>query len=426
MHEKLGNMKYLLTAACLLFLFMGCKSDNDDQKPADRKSCQRTVIFYLSGENTLSGNVNDDLQEIKKGSVGLADDDRIVAFIDRENELPYIAEIKDGKTTLDQSLTFSEDFYASDPSKMQSILNHIMTQYPSKSYGLVLWGHADGWLITPDSIATDAASGSKRRLGVSVQSFGQDTGTDNKGARQGAKWINIPSLASTLESLPCKFRFIMADCCNFQCVETAYELRHCTDYLIGSPAEIPNYGAPYDKLLAYMFDESDLFYHGIVDTYYSQEDYSGKNYRVPLSVIRTDQLESLAHETKEVLSSIDSRHLKTDGILYYWTVRYSNGYAPIMYDMRALLSANLPQEAQDRINSAIDKAVVYSKFSDYWMSSGTRIGFGSFTTKAENSCSMSMFLPMDAYTATNMYGNLNKSITQMQWYEASGLKDYGQ
>ena len=40
-------------------------------------------------------------------------------------------------------------------------------------------------------------------------------------------------------------KFIMADCCNFMCLENLYELRDVCDYIIGSPAEIPAQGAPY-------------------------------------------------------------------------------------------------------------------------------------------------------------------------------------
>ena len=37
-------------------------------------------------------------------------------------------------------------------------------------------------------------------------------------------------------------------------------MRNVTDYIIASPAEIPNVGAPYDKVVPDMFDTSDDFY----------------------------------------------------------------------------------------------------------------------------------------------------------------------
>lgn len=45
------------------------------------------------------------------------------------------------------------DFYASDPERMYETLHWIMTRYPAETYGLVLWGHASGWVIEKDSIS---------------------------------------------------------------------------------------------------------------------------------------------------------------------------------------------------------------------------------------------------------------------------------
>ena len=44
-----------------------------------------------------------------------------------------------------------------------------------------------------------------------------------------------------------ELKFIFADCCNFMCLESIYELRQVADYIIGSPAEIPEIGAPYTR-----------------------------------------------------------------------------------------------------------------------------------------------------------------------------------
>lgn len=108
-----------------------------------------------------------------------------------------------------------------------------MTSYPADDYGLVLWGHGNGWVIMNDSVAT------RRAIAV-------DNG-NNKVSDSGM-WLNIPSLHIALKALPHPFKFIFADCCNMQNVEVAYELRDVTEYYIASPAGIPGEGAPMTRL----------------------------------------------------------------------------------------------------------------------------------------------------------------------------------
>ena len=110
----------------------------------------------------------------------------LVVFFDNasKSEMPYIAELKNGEVVKDTGLRFSEDFYASDPEKMREILTYIMQRYPAKSYGIDLWGHGSGWLITNDSIATTKTAS---------RAYGIDNG-ENRSYDSG-KWINIPSLA---------------------------------------------------------------------------------------------------------------------------------------------------------------------------------------------------------------------------------------
>ena len=59
---------------------------------------------------------------------------------------------------------------------------------------------------------------------------------------------------------------MVVNCCNFMCLEVLYELRNVTDYIIGSPAEIPDQGAPYDEIVPDMFADG-RFYTSIIDKY---------------------------------------------------------------------------------------------------------------------------------------------------------------
>ena len=138
--------KYFITAIAALLLSACSSDDNDPQIPTEP---ERSVLIYMAGENNLSSFADDDLTEIKEGSKLLKDNQNLIVYVDRYTKRPYMARVKDG--VLVDSVDMEESSSA-DPAVMENIIRQMRTKYPAKSYGMVLWGHCTGWLITNDSI----------------------------------------------------------------------------------------------------------------------------------------------------------------------------------------------------------------------------------------------------------------------------------
>ena len=416
-------MKKLCIFSLLSVLLTGCHKNHES--PCEPLS-KRTVIVYMSGENDLGentqySNVKMDLQEMQQGSLQLANDERLVAFVDqRSSEPPYIVEIKDNMC--DTVRVFSEDFYASDPARFREVIEWIEKKYPAADddYALVLWGHATGWIVVSDTIA-------QSRMAPPRRAYGLDYGWDNLPAgRIGSRWMNITQMARALEGLP-RFRYILADCCCFMCAEVAYELRHVTDYLIGSPAEIPNDGAPYHLLMKPLFSESDRFYRDIIDTYfdyyktvYATEAWTpfylrDGGYSVPLCVVDMNYIEELAQQTRNVLMSPDNYALET--IPFYFASE-----KPVMYDIRSLMERHLPSADYNSWMASFRRAVPYSRLSARWMTSYSlqrNKGFYVFQLTEDIFGGLSMFVPSPDYYNTGSIG-YNEGIKSMEWYKAVG------
>ena len=404
------EMKNLLTISVLLFLLCACRS-------SEQEVIRQTVIVYISGENSLSGNINNDLAELTSGSKSMQKDERLVAFVDN-NSLPYIVAISDGER--DTIKTFTEDFYASDPEKFYEIISWIEQKYPSaeNNYGLVLWGHASGWIVSQDTVASTASARPRR-------AYGQDLG-NNQSYGFGEKWMNITQMRRVLERLP-KFRYILADCCCFLTAETAYELRNVTDYLIGSPAEIPAAGAPYHLITTALFSKSDDFYKSIVDTYYDYyTDYFNSSsdvafsfpylqgHSVPLAVVDMKEMEGLAQATRNLLMAPDE--YKTDSVAYFY-----NYDMPSLYDLGGVMKRNLTADNFAAWKMALDKAVPYKKFSAKWMSIyksiQTALMNDSFLFDEETYTGLSIHIPQARYNFNPSY---NAGLKSFEWYEAVG------
>lgn len=401
-------MKYLLTAFCALLLF----SCSDDDNPVSNPVANRTVIIYISGENSLSSFAPGDLSEMASASTAIGGNNHLVVFFDNASstQMPYIAELKDGKVVNDK--VYEEDFYASDPDRMREVLTYIMQRWPAKSYGIDLWGHASGWFITGDTIATAAKSASR--------AYGIDNGMNTTSDR--GKWINIPSLANVFSQLPHKILFLMGDCCFFQCVESAYELKDCVSYIIGSPSEVPGDGAAYGEVIPLLFNEKENFYKDIIDTW---EEFTIANdfdhLGVPLSCIYTGVAERFASATARLMPQL----LKYDNfankrLVYYGQFADDNGKkAKGYYDaMNIVMEYATDDAALAEWKSALSSFVPYSKMATKWVQN-TGVDFSSFDVNEQTYSGVSMFVPQPMYESLSP--NPNESIKQMKWAKAVGL-----
>lgn len=402
-------MRYKSLSCLLLFIAIAlgsCREEYVDNDPL----AQQTVIVYMSAENNLSAYSRSDMAELTAGSKLLNRRQRIVAFVDdASTPTPAIIELKEGRR--DTLKLFEHDFYASAPDKFREVIETIESECPAHSYGLVLWGHAKGWIIENDSIES-AASRSKK-------AYGADNGSNLEvGFSFGNRWLNITQMARALDGLP-RFRFIMADCCCMMCAEVAYELRHAADYLIGSPAEIPGNGAPYDKIAPLFFSESDDFYKAVIDAYYDY--YMGAvgypGCSVPLSVVDMSHIEDLTQATRNVLRA--PSEYDTEKIAYYF--QYKND-APVMYDMCSLMERNLNENDYRQWKRALDMAVPYRRFSEKWMTDKESFdiykGFGVSIFNEDNYGGLSMFVEKPEYNFSRH--DFNRDIRKMSWYWAVG------
>lgn len=403
-------MKKILIAMLAMAAIMACHKDDASK---DDPMAERTVLIYMAAQNNLTywqGTsfrfAESDLQEIHKGMKTIGNN-HLVVYVDKakdpvnskDDHLPYLLHFRNGE--LRDSIPLDSTTVPCDPTTMKTIINRAFTDYPAKDYGLVLWGHATGWLIRSDSIADNLAR--KRAYG----------GSNFNGSSNGSgdRWINIPTLVKVLKSegMP-HLKFIFADCCNMMCAENAYELKDVTDYFIGSPAEIPGRGAPYDLVVPAMM-EKETFYISICDKYATNY-----NNRVPLAVVESDKMTQLSDATRTILEAMKARELpqypNLSGLIYY--LDYN------LYDMNHFLmtyATNFDMVAEYQSwKQAFDKAVIYKKFAKEW-DTMKQVIFADFNMTEENFGGMSMFIPQWGLQYTD-----NVRIKQMGWYYAAGYK----
>lgn len=404
-------MKQFLILISAIFVFASCNKSED--KPVSTQA-KRTVIVYMSAENNLSNFADMDTTEMIVGSKSIGSDCNFLAFLDKatKSEKPSIWKYQNGKKELVKQ--FDADFYNSDPEKMYEILEWVKQNYPAKSYGLVLWGHASGWEIESDTV--EVAENSPLR-----RAYGRDTGDNSNSSGNIGKWINIPTLALVLNHLSFKFDYIFCDCCNMSNAETAFELRKSTDYLIASPAEIPGKGAPYDKITPYLFDTTGTTaYLNIIDIYADTYDSNE-----PLALIKMNEMENLANATRVILETLAptaEAELNLSGLMYYDGVRWEG--LRVLFDMNDFLLQNASDNEYTSWKQAFDRAVIYKRIASTWTTTG-HINFNDFTVSEEKYGGMSMYIPRTFYDEYSYSKHYNSTYHQMQWYHAVSWNNYG-
>jgi hypothetical protein len=388
-------MKKIIIAILAVAVFAACSKDDPEESPI----AQRTVLIYMAAQNNLNSYAYYDLKEIEDGIKNIGDN-HLVVYHDRAMQDPVLLHYRNGE--LRDSIPMDPEAVVCDPATLKAVAKRVFTDYPANDYGLVLWGHASGWLFRNDTIAYD---GARRRA------YG---GTNMNGSNVGAgdKWMNIHMLAKNLATLP-HLKFIFADCCNMMCAECAYELKDVCDYFIGSAAEIPGNGAPYDQIVPAMM-EKETFYQSICDKYAAK--YNKYNYGVPLAVVKSSEMSNLAAATKTVLQSMKAadnlqQYPDMSNLIYYLDKN--------LYDINHFIKTYASDAEYDSWKQAFDKAVIYKKFAKQW-DTMSHVNFMDFEMNEEDFGGMSMFVPQWKLQTTD-----NQYIKKFGWYHAAGYDTIG-
>ena len=421
------TMKYLvkmmlmsiLTAATMMS-FTACSSDdevlngvNDNLQlnKGQHAAAERTVLVYLAGKNNLSKLLQTNLEQMKVGSKHIGNNTLLV-FVRRDiqGEKPWLARVSNGELTdsvsLDDMGVGTGNMQACNPELMEQVMRYAFSHYPAKEYGLVLGGHSTGWLIDQEPNITRA--------------FGVDNGDGYAYSSKNKRWINVPTMARVLERVP-HLKFIFADCCNFMCLETMYELRNVTDYIIGSPAEVPAEGAPYEQLIPALF-EKNTFCSSVIDIYYRTQ-----NGELPLSAVKTSAIEQLASATRCALDLVQAKngngYADTQGLIHYGysgsSIQFHQEYN-LFYDAGDFFRSQLPESDYQQWKQALDETVIEKRFAKQWKTCMKwSYIYSDFEMTEEKYHGVSMYVPQDPNTEYGKYyAQNNEDVKQLKWYQS--------
>jgi hypothetical protein len=381
-------------------------SSTDTQKP----STGRTVLVYIAAENSLTGFANTDISELKKGITSIdVDRHNLLVYVDNttEPQLLHITLDKNGDSVTEVVKQYDE-MDSTLPETMDQVFDDAFGAYPAQHYGLVLWSHGEGWI--------------PKIKQTSGNWWGLDN-NQNSTANTGS-FMDISELAQAL-SQTVHFDYILFDACFMQSAEVIYDLKDYADYFIGSPAEIPGPGSPYDIITPDLFSLNEDCAIEIARAYF--EDYealydptvstTNLNWTggVCIGVAKSDAFEALATATAQVLPQyISAESAPTYASVMCYDGTRSNKY---YHDFKDFIYQQIGEDnaVYQEWLKAFDEAVVY------WGTTPTLYSeWGSKKiTMSEEAGGLSIFIPRLVKSDVLPY------FHDTQWYKAAGWNQTG-
>ncbi len=190
---------------------------------------------------------------------------------------------------------------------------------PAEKYSLVIGSHGLAWIPkTPSS----SYSRMLKRLGISENQLwhrNKDAEMTRHIGDGDPTRYDITEIASAIEANQVKFDYILFDACFMSNVESVYDLRNTTHYIIGSPCEVMGAGFPYSMIVPYMLTDGGKAYD--IDKICSEYVEYYRSYAATpsacVAVTHTAELEALAQTMKAVNMAGVKEGFSLGNVQYY-------------------------------------------------------------------------------------------------------------
>lgn len=257
-----------------------------------------------------------------------------------------------------------------------SLLNDVRSNAEALNYALIIGSHGCGWTYADDwtsyPVNAKPALGSfdfqTQGLFPSASNFsGIQFGDDpnrpitrffgSVSSRSHA--LDVTTLAEGIKQSGMKMQYILFDACYMNNVETAYELKDVTNYLLGTSSEILALGVPYRSVWSYVNSATPNYssiVSGTVNFY--------KNHKAPycnFAAIDCRELGDLASIMKSI-----NKEVTLDPSIKLDSIPSTDGFAPRMfYDLSVYVDSLHPDAVlKDQFTSQLKKVVKAEAHTD--------------------------------------------------------------
>ena len=383
----------------LALTFTGCSEEAFD---TDSVNKQTILVFYpWTGDKSstgLLGYLQNNIDSICDGIIdrkGL-NNSRVLVFLSDKYNHSTLYDLQYNATTKSVDRVPLKEYegasYASAEG-IADIMNEVKTKASALNYALIVGVHGCGWTYASDwsrypYYARPSVTRPRDNNFSGIQ-FGPDPNaplTRFFGSVSLAEnAMDISTLAEGIRESGLKMQYILFDACYMSNIETAYELKDVTNYMIASGSEIMAAGLPYRLMWSYL-NSATPNYSSIVST---SVNFYKNNSSAPfcnLAAIDCRQLEKLASVMKDINAE---NQLSADVSLD--SIQHLDGFRPnLFYDLETYVDSLRPSGyLLDQFKSQLKLTI---KASDHTDEAYTCI-YSSDSFKIKNYCGITISDP---------------------------------
>ena len=386
---------------CSISLAMTFTSCSEEAFDTDSVNKQTILVFYpWTGSKSytgLLGYLQNNIDSICDGIIdrkGL-NNSRVLVFLSDKYNHSTLYDLQYNATTKSVDRVPLKEYegasYASAEG-IADILNEVKTKASALNYALIVGVHGCGWTYASDwsrypYYARPSVTRPRDNNFSGIQ-FGPDPNaplTRFFGSVSLAEnAMDISTLAEGIRESGLKMQYILFDACYMSNIETAYELKDVTNYMIASGSEIMAAGLPYRSMWSYL-NSSTPNYSSIVST--SVNFY--KNSSAPfcnLAAIDCRQVEKLAGVMKDI-----NAENQLQASVNLDSIQHLDGFRPnLFYDLETYVDSLHPSGyLLDQFKSQLKLTI---KASDHTDEAYTCI-YSSDSFKIKNYCGITISDP---------------------------------
>ena len=273
--------------------FTSCS--DDEELPPYPDHAKQTVIMYMPwADNTIHYYCEKNISAFEAAierNHGL-DGNQLIVFIAENGQQSQLERIyyQDGECHRETLKTY--DFASCDyttPEGISQIISDAIAAAPASTYALAIGCHGMGWVPAGTDVGTRTFMNNIKAANAYPTRFFGSSGDPTY-------QTDILTLAEGIANTGVKMKYILFDDCYMSNIETAYDLRNVTDYLIASTCEIMIDGMPYDEIGIDLLNNK---FKNVVDKFYNY--YS--NFKTPCGTIGvTDcrEVENMAYIMRQI------------------------------------------------------------------------------------------------------------------------------
>lgn len=387
-------MKKLFTLFIIgILAICGLGSCSDEAFDVDSVNKQTILAFYpwTGGTNTsgLKADLANNVDSICQGIIdrkGL-NNTRVMVFFSDSYDKSTLYDLQYDETkkavTKVPVKTYDGTIY-STADGITEIINEVKQEAPALNYALIIGAHGCGWTYASDWVnypyrarPRTGKSGSNNGTTGSTSGASANSTTDNFSGIQFGGDANRPltrffgsvsydeaatdvtTLAEAIKASGTKMQYILFDACYMGNVETAYELKDVTNFMISSSSEILQYGLPYRTLWSYL-NSATPNYSSIVSGAISFYNSTSSPY-INLAAIDCRQLDKLA----SVMKDINSKYTLASTVPLD-SIQPLDGFSPnLFYDLSVYVDSLHPSGyLLDQFNSQMKLTVTAAAHTD--------------------------------------------------------------